>query len=144
MSKLISDKLESSRILIYNSRDPEIALLLNKFGIDPHYISKGVGLYEQATKLVDQQRAEYREQDLIYDQFYVRKDEVQDNFNRTFKLIKVLSRKDKDLQDRLKVNEERVYAIEEWMEQALDFYKTLMLETEFLAALSKFNITPEV
>ena len=40
-TKTLTDKLESSRVLIFNSRDEEVATLLNEMGIDTAYIDEG-------------------------------------------------------------------------------------------------------
>ena len=44
-TKTLADKLESSRVLIFNSRDAEVAALLNEMGIDTAYIEVGETLY---------------------------------------------------------------------------------------------------
>ena len=72
--------------------------------------------------LVNHQKKEYQEQSLAYDKFYVEKDVAETNYNRTLKLVKVLSRSDKDLQNRLGLQNGKAYAIEEWIEGAVDFY----------------------
>ncbi len=139
--KSLTEKLETYRLLIFNSSDTQVALLLDIMGINNAYINQGEALYNETTKLVDEQKKEYQEQSLAFDNFYVEKDEAAANFNRTFKLVKVFSRNNKDLQDRLKVNVEKPYAIEEWIESAIDFYNRLQIEAEFLTSIKKFKIT---
>lgn len=112
-------------------------------GIDKAYIKQGEALYNETTQLVDQQKKEYQEQNLAYDKFYVEKDNASDSFKRTFKLIKVLSRKDQDLQNRLKLNTGKPAAIEQWIESAMDFYNRLQNETSFLATIARFKITAD-
>ena len=70
-SKTLTNKLESIRLLIFNSKDPQVAPLLEKMGIDTTYIEKGEALYNEATRLVDDQKKEYQEQNLAYDKFYL-------------------------------------------------------------------------
>ncbi|MFH6983379.1 hypothetical protein [Marinoscillum luteum] len=142
-TKTLTDKLESSRVLIFNSRDAEVAALLDTMGIDTAYIDEGESLYNETMTLVDQQKKEYQEQSLAYDKFYVEKDVAEAIYKRTLKLVKVLSRSDKDLQNRLGLQNGKVYAIEQWIEGAVDFYNRLLNEADFLTNLAKFKVTPE-
>ena len=50
----LTDELESSRILIFNSRGAEAAPLLNEMGIDAAYLDAGEALYKEAAVLVTQ------------------------------------------------------------------------------------------
>lgn len=142
-TKTLTDKLESSRVLIFNSRDAEVAALLDSMGIDTPYIDQGEALYTETMNLVDQQKKEYQEQSLAYDKFYVEKDVAEANYNRTLKLVKVLSRSDKDLQNRLGLQNAKSYAIEQWIEGAVDFYNRLLNETDFVTSLAKFKVTTD-
>lgn len=140
-SQKLSYKLESYRLLVFNSRDAQIAPLLNALGVNAAYLDQGEALYNQTMQLVDQQKKEYQDQSLAYDSFYVEKDEAESNHHRTHKLVKVLSRNDNDLQNRLGLQNGNVYAIEEWIDNAIDFYNRLQNENDFLATLAKFRIT---
>ena len=142
-SKTLTNKLESIRLLIFNSKDAQVAPLLETMGIDTAYIDKGEALYNEATRLVDNQKKEYQEQDLAYDKFYLEKDDVEAGFNRTLKLVKVLSRNDTDLQNRLGLENGRVRAIESWIENSIDFYNRLLNEPGLVAKLESFKVTVE-
>lgn len=139
----LSDKLESSRLLIFNSEDADVAALLNKMGVNAAYIDEGKALYEETLTLVSQQKKEYQEQSLAYDKFYVEKDLAEENYENMLKLVKVLSRSDEDLQNRLGLEKAKVYAIEQWINTAIDFYNRLLNESAFLARLKRFKITPD-
>ena len=139
----LTGKLESARLLIFNSRDPQVAPLLETLGIDAAYINKGKALYNEATQLVDDQKKEYQEQSLAYDKFYLEKDDVEADFNRTLKLVRVLSRNDKDLQNRLGLENGRVRAIESWIENSIDFYNRLLNEPGLVTKLASFKVTVE-
>lgn len=58
-------------------------------------------------------------------------------------MVKVLSRSDKDLQNRLGLQNGKVYAIEQWIEAATDFYNRLLNEPDFIASLAKFKVTAD-
>ena len=106
-------------------------------GIDTTYIDKGEALYNEATRLVDDQKKEYQEQNLVYDKFYLEKDDVEADFNRTLKLVRVLSRNDTDLQNRLGLENGRVRAIESWIESSTDFYNRLLNEPDLVTKLGE-------
>ncbi|MEQ6120795.1 hypothetical protein [Reichenbachiella sp. MALMAid0571] len=80
VAKTLTDKLESSRVLIFNSRDTEVAALLDFMGIDIAYIDEGEALYNETMTLVDQRKKEYQKQGLAYDKFYVEKDTAEANY----------------------------------------------------------------
>lgn len=141
--KTLTEKLESARLLIFNSKDPEVAPLLDAMGIDTAYIDQGEALYNETTQLVDNQKKEYQEQSLAYDKFYLEKDDAEADFNRTLKLAKVLSRNDKDLQNRLGLQNGKVYAIESWIESSTDFYNRLLNESDFVSKLGNFKVTTD-
>ena len=92
---------------------------------------------------MDNQKKEYQEQSLAYDKFYLEKDDVEINLNRTLKLVRVLSRNDSDLQNRLGLQNGRVSAIESWIESSIDFYNRLLNEAEFLNKITRFNVTAD-
>jgi hypothetical protein len=141
--KTLTQKLEAARLLIFNSRDTTIAPLLDAIGIDSAYLDQGEALYNETMQLIDDQKTEYQEQNLAYDKFYLEKDEVEASYSRTLKMVKVLARNDKDIQNRLKLQTEKAFAIEEWIQQATDFYKSLLHEKKFLTTLERFKITTE-
>ena len=139
--KTLTDKLESVRLLIFNSKDAQVAPLLETLGIDTAYIDKGEALYNEATRLVDDQKKEYQEQSLAYDRFYLEKDDAETDFKRTLKLVRVLSRNDADLQNRLGLENGKAYAIESWIESSTDFYNRLLNEPDLVAKLESFKVT---
>lgn len=54
--KTIAETLEQQRVLIFNSRKPEIATKLETFGIDTVYIDNGENLYNEVIQLSDDQK----------------------------------------------------------------------------------------
>lgn len=141
--KTLADKLESFRLLIFNSIDAQVAPILEAMGIDSDYISNGETLYNDTIELVDQQKKEYQDQSLAYDNFYLEKDDAEINFNRTLKLVRVLTRRDGDLQNRLKLQNVKPNAIEQWIENTGDFYNRLLNEADLLINLARFNVTED-
>ena len=143
MSNSMADKLRTYRILINNSEDPAIATLLLPYGIDADEISRGKQLYSETEALFKKQKKEYQEQELAFDEYTLAKDNVQNMFNKTLKLTKLSSRKDPDLQNRLKLTTGIAKAIERWIESALALYDRLENEPAFVATLANRGITPE-
>jgi len=139
--KSITDKLEAHRLLIFNSKDAQVAPLLLTMGVDAAYINKGIALYNETMKLVEQQKKEHHERSMAYDKFYVERDEVEDNFERALKLVKALSRNDPNLQDRLLLQKIQSKAIEKWIGYTVDFYNRVLQEPDFLNKLKRFKLT---
>ena len=141
--KTLTDELESSRVLIFNSRGAEAAPLLNEMGIDAAYLDAGEALYKEAAALVTQQKKEYQEQNQAYDKLYIEKDDAEKNYKRTLKPVRVLSRNDKDLQNRLGFQSGKTIAITQWIEAAIHFYNRLLNESAFLTKLAKFKVSTD-
>ncbi len=141
--KTLADRLHSYRVLIRNSRDEEIATLLKEIGVDAPYLDRGDALYSETMDLVGQQKTEYQEQSHAFDKFNEERHEVTNKHDRTMKLVKVMSRNDEDLQDRIHLSNGKSVAIEKWFENAIDFYRSVLNEAEFLGKLAQFKATSE-
>lgn len=141
--KTIAETLEQQRVLIFNSRKPEIAPLLEAFGVDNAYLNKGEALYNEVIQLSENQKKEQQEESLAFDTFYETKSDCELKYKRTRKIVKMASRSDKNLQDRLKIYAPKERAIEEWLKQTIEFYNLVFNESDFLNSLSKFGITSE-
>ncbi len=143
-TKTLSGMLESSRMLIVNSRDAEISPLLSGFGIGDDYLRIGEILYKETMLLVSQQSKEYQEQSLAYDRYHVQRELVDSDYEHTFKLVEILSKTDTDLQNRLKLHLKMPDRIENWINLAIEQYERLLNEADFLTKLSRFKLTTEV
>jgi len=141
--KTFAELLEQRRVLIFNSSKPEIATLLQSYGIDSTHLENGVNLYNSVITATENQRREQQEEGLAYDNLYVSKDDFATRYKKTFKIAKMASRTDANLQDRLKVNAPVERAIESWILQAIDFYNRLNNEPDFITVLNKYGITSE-
>lgn len=140
----IADQLSIYRTLIFNSKDPDVLKALDKVGIDIPYIDVGITIFNEAEFMVRQMSESHQEQDLTYDDFHVTKAKMTLWFNQRLKMVKTLSRNDKDLQDRLKLKTGRVDAIEKWIERGIELYTLLAKEPNFLTKLAARKVTAEV
>lgn len=141
--KSIAQTLEQQRVLIFNSRKPEIAPLLETLGVDSAYLDNGETLYNEVIQLSENQKKEQQEESLAYDNFYEIKSDCEAKYKRNRKIIKMASRSDKNLQNRIKMYVPKERAIEEWLKQTIEFYNLVLNESDFLNSLSKFGITSE-
>ena len=141
--KTIAQKMEEQRLLIFNSRKPEILPFLEPMGIDIAHLDTGKNLYEKVVELDNIKKKEYQEQNLAYDIYQDAKNRCEPIYKRTRKLVKMASRSDKNLQDRLKLKLTRSRVIEEWILQQIEFYNLLANETVFLGKISKYGLTIE-
>ncbi len=141
--KTIAQTLEKQRVLIFNSSKPEIAPLLETLGVDSAYLDNGEALYNEVIQLSENQKKEQQEESLAYDNFYETKSDCEVKYKRNRKIIKMASRSDNDLQNRIKIYVPKVFAIEEWLKQTIEFYNLVLNESDFLKSLSKFGVTSE-
>ena len=141
--KTIAQTLEQQRVLIFNSRKPEIAPLLETLGVNSAYLDNGEALYNDVIQLSENQKKEQQEESLAYDNFYETKGDCEEKYKRNRKIIKMASRSDKNLQNRIKMYVPKERAIEEWLKQTIEFYNLVLNESDFLNSLSKFGITSE-
>ena len=139
--KTIAQTLEEQRVLIINSSKPEIAPLIKGMGADAAYLKKGEGLYNSVISLSKKQKKEYQEESLAYDNYHELKNECKGVFKRNFRFVKLGSRADGDLQNRLKLFTPKARRIEAWIMQTNDIYDGVLNEPTFLAALAKYKIT---
>ena len=141
--KTFAELLEQRRVLIFNSRKPEIATLLQSYGIDSTHLENGVNLYNSVITATENQRREQQEEGLAYDNLYVSKDDFAARYKKTLKISRMASRSDANLQNRLKVNAPAERTIEGWILQVVDFYNRLNNEPDFITVLNKYGITSE-
>ena len=143
MARSLNDKLSFFRAIIFNSRNVEIAPLLEARGIDAAYLDRGEILFRDVLALTDLQKKEYQEERAAFDQFFTEKDEVKTMFRETRTLVKALSKKDPNLQNRIKFTYLGRLSEEDWIRTGIDFYNSLLREPEFLQVLAGFNVTLE-
>lgn len=138
--KTIAQAMEEKRVLIFNSSKPEVASLLGSMGVDEPYLKTGQNIYNSVVKLSEEQKKEKQEESLAYDKYFELKQDCESLSRRIFKLVKMASRSDLDLQNRLRLFVPKAYAIEEWIKQTLEFYNNILNETAFLAIIARFGI----
>lgn len=136
----MADKMSKNRTLIYNSMDGKVKVLLEERGVDEAYLQRGVTLYGETETYLRQVDVERQDQKRAYDEYHVQKDSVQEQMDDDLKLVRTLSRKDKDLQNRLELTTGRATAVEQWIEKGLRFYSLLLQEPEFVTKLAKFKL----
>lgn len=139
----LAQRLEEHRVLIFNSSKPEVTPFLAQLGVDSAYLATGETLYNEVMNLFQNQTIEKQEERLAYDNYDQLKVDCKYVAKKNFKLIRLASRADSDLQNRLKIYVPRETTIEEWIKQTLEFYELVLIESEFLASISRLGITTE-
>jgi hypothetical protein len=135
--------MAKQRLLIFNSQDPEVFPYLEQMGIDNEQIETGKTIFNTVVKLGETQKKEYQAQDLIYDNYHDAKEQCEKLYKQTLKIIKMASRSDSNLQDRIKIKVARERRIEEWISQAVEFYNLVLNEASFLEKIAKLGLTEE-
>ncbi|MCR9249382.1 MAG: hypothetical protein NXI20_03130 [bacterium] len=138
-NQTLSDKLEASRLLICNSQEADVAPLLANVGVNTDYITDGQNLYQETIQLFEAQQKEYQEQHLAFDEFHLAKDELQEKRRKTLKLVNILARNDRDLQQRLKIPFSQIGTLDKWIDESIAFYNRLLNEPEFVGKLERFK-----
>lgn len=141
--KTLAEKFKEQRLLIFNSSKPEILSLLESYGINTEYLAGGESLYNDVHGLTETQKREQQEESLAFDTFYESKEECENKLRKTQKIVKMASRTDTNLQDRLKLGATKQRKIEEWVKQSIEFYDLVLNESEFLTRISRFGLTAE-
>ena len=139
----MAKKMAQQRLLIFNSQDPEVFPHLEQMGIDNEYIETGKTIFNTVVKLGETQKKEYQAQDLIYDNYHDAKEQCKKLYKQTLKIIKMASRSDSNLQDRIKIKVTRERNIEDWIKQAVEFYNLTLNEPGFLEKIAKYGLTVE-
>lgn len=142
-TKTIAENLEEQRVLIFNSKHPEIAPKLEKYGIDSTHQAGGENLYNEVLALMEKQNLEKQEERLAYDKATVLRNQCKKQFKANHRLIGLASRKDADLQNRIKVNVTRATKIEPWIQQTIEFYTLVLNETDLLSIVLRYGITAD-
>lgn len=141
--KTIAQTLEEQRVLITNSTKPQVAPLLAEMGMDEPHLKVGIKLYQTVLDLSKTQKKEYQEQDLAYDIYHQHKTECQATQKKNKRIAKLASRKDVELQNRIKVNASKETRIEEWIKQSIEFINLVLNEPGLLTSLVKYKITAD-
>jgi len=141
--KSIAKTLEEQRVLIFNSSKPEIAPLLAKMGIDNPHLIIGETLYNDVIDISAIQKKESQEKSLAYDLLHGATNECKFDAENDFEIIKMASRNDENLQNRLKIYIPISRRVEEWITQTIEFNNLVLNETDFLKSISKYLITKQ-
>jgi len=142
-TETIAESLQRKRVLIFNSKKPQIAPKLALFGIDATHQTTGETLYNEVITLYEKQKQEGQEESLAYDNSFKVESKCKTKYKLNRKIIKMASRADKDLQSRIKINDYQERKIEVWIAQTINFYNLVLNEVEFLESIARFGITSE-
>ncbi len=143
-TETIAQTLQRQRVLIFNSKKPEVAPKLAQFGVDAAYQSNGESLYNEVITLYKKQKKEHQEESLAYDNSFEVKSKCEDKYTHNREIIKMASRADMNLQSRIKLFAYKERKVEAWINQTLDFYNLVLNETAFLETIVRFGLTAEV
>jgi hypothetical protein len=141
--KTFAETLQEQRTLIFNSSKPEIAPKLDAMGITAEHLTIGEALHNDVTELNSNQDKEEQESRRAYDIFHEEMSECASDASINYRIIKMASRSDKDLQNRLKLYEPKEYKIEAWIKQTVNFYNRVLNEETLLSSINKYGVTAE-
>ena len=144
LRRKIDDFLLVGRVALDNAQQsPEIAEAVARYGYDKARLAAGERLLAQAKQLLARQQSKYSDQYQATEalhQAFAAADKVYTAHRALARLaIKRMPQKD----EALALNERKKTSLSGWLGQATVFYDNAPNDPELVAALARFNLTPE-
>lgn len=144
-SKLsIEEILFQSGIRINNSLgDPIILNAVTPLGYPEAKLNEGKALLTEASTLVETQKREYGELDAAQETFKVEKQNADETYKNILAIGRIAFKTDVQAQTTLELNGRRASTHSGWLKQTLGFYRALLANDGWKAALANYGQTEE-
>jgi hypothetical protein len=144
-SKMTIDEiLYESGLRINNSlSDSKILDAVSQMGYSESKLNEGAALLNEAKTIVENQRKEYGEVDEAQDRYESERKAANDDYMDTIRICRVAFKDDVKAITTLELNGRRARTISGWLEQTTSFYRSLLSNDEWKAALANFGQTEE-
>ena len=144
-SKMTIDEiLYESGLRINNSlSDSKILDAVSQMGYSESKLNEGAALLNEAKTIVANQRKEYGEVDEAQDRYESERKAANDDYMDTIRICRVAFKDDVKAITTLELNGRRARTISGWLEQTTSFYRSLLSNDEWKAALANFGQTEE-
>lgn len=145
-SKLNADEiLFQSGLRINNSlTDAQILNAVTPYGYNEARLTEGSGLLAEATTLVETQKKEYGDVDAAQDVFDRKRKEAHGQYIDILSICKIAFKKDVQAISTLDLTGSRASTISGWLKQTRSFYRALLANEDWKAALAVYGQTEEV
>lgn len=144
-SKMTIDEiLYESGLRINNSlSDSKILDAVSQMGYSESKLNEGAALLNDAKTIVENQRKEYGEVDEAQDRYESERKAANDDYMDMIRICRVAFKDDVKAITTLELNGRRARTISGWLEQTASFYRSLLSNDEWKAALANFGQTEE-
>jgi hypothetical protein len=112
-------------------------------GYSESKLNEGAALLNDAKTIVENQRKEYGEVDEAQDRYESERKAANDDYMDTIRICRVAFKDDVKAITTLELNGRRARTISGWLEQTTSFYRSLLSNDEWKAALANFGQTEE-
>jgi hypothetical protein len=137
--------LESSRMLIQNSKDDEqISALILPYKVNEQKLEEGLALCTRAYKVENLQIKLHGQQYRAYKKFEKAFAEVNEVCQIHLKFLKISFEKDTEKLKEISAYGTRSANIPNWFKQAFAFYQNTVVDEEAMAELDSYGITAEM
>ena len=137
--------LHESRLRINNSlSDAKILNAVSAMGYPETELNKGATLLGEATTFVDDQKREYGELDAAQAGFETERKTANTAYMNTVRIGRIAFKNDVKATSTLELNGRRARTISGWLKQTLGFYRAILANDEWKAALAVYGQTEEI
>ncbi len=141
----IEELLFESGLRINNSlSDAKILNAVTPMGYPETKLNEGAALLDEATTLVETQKREYGELDAAQAVFETERLAANTNYINTVRISRIAFKNDVKATSTLELNGRRARTISGWLKQTLGFYRALLSNDEWKAALAVYGQTEEI
>ncbi len=140
----IEQILYESGLRINNSLgDNKILDAVTPMGYPLEKLNEGATILDAATTLVETQQKEYGEQDEAQSVFETERQAANETYMNMIKICRVAFKNDVKAISTLELNGRRARTISGWLKQTLGFYRAILANEEWKAALAVYGQTEE-
>ncbi|WP_347838042.1 hypothetical protein [uncultured Draconibacterium sp.] len=136
--------LFQSGLRINNSKsDPKVLNAVSPFGYTAEKFNEGTTLLADATTLYETQKQEYGEVDAAQANYESQRTEAHDDYMTMLAICKIAFKKDVKAISTLDLSGRRATTLSGWLKQTRGFYRAILANEEWKAALAGFGQTEE-
>jgi len=143
MKATMQDRLRAAEVAITNAYDAKILAALTQFGYAESKLDEGKAIHKETRELVNRQLLEYGEQYEATNEMNSAWQEADDAYIRALKIARIALRDDTRVATALLLNGRRKRTLTGWLQQSMVFYKNLLGNADWMAAMLVYGYTPE-
>ncbi|QIA07852.1 hypothetical protein [Draconibacterium halophilum] len=140
----IEEIIYESGLRINNSlSDRKVLNAVSPLGYTETKLTEGAGLLSEATTLVETQKREYGEVDAAQNAYETQRAEAHSKYMDLLAICKIAFKKDVKAISTLDLTGRRASTLSGWLKQTIGFYRAILANDEWKAALATYGQTEE-